>query len=72
MTSSDSHIDKPQHGYPKRAELPGVNTNRGAQSINTERCTVIHNVSFTYGVTRVECCSCCLSLVVFPSSTSLF
>ena len=38
MASSDSQIDKPQCGHPKRAELPDVNTNTvGAQSINTER-----------------------------------
>ena len=36
MASSDSQIDKPQHGRPKRAELPDVNINTGAQSINTE------------------------------------
>ena len=36
MASSDSHIDKPQRGHPKRPELPGVNINTGAQSINTE------------------------------------
>ena len=35
MASSDSQIDKPQRGHPKRAELRDVNT--GAQSINTER-----------------------------------
>ena len=35
MASSDSQIDKPQRGRPKRAELQDVNT--GAQSINTER-----------------------------------
>ena len=37
MTSSDSQIDKPQRGRPKRAELPDVNINTGAQSINTEK-----------------------------------
>ena len=36
MACSDSQIDKPQHGHPKRAELPDVNINTGAQSINTE------------------------------------
>ena len=40
MASSDSQIDKPQRGRPKRAELPGVNINTGAQSINTERATL--------------------------------
>ena len=34
MTSSDSQIDKTQRGRPKRAELPDVNINTGAQSIN--------------------------------------
>ena len=28
MAGSDSQIDKPQHGRPKRAELPDVNINR--------------------------------------------
>ena len=37
MASNHSHIDKPQHGCPKRAEMPDVNINTGAQSINTER-----------------------------------
>ena len=37
MASSDSQIDKPQHGLPKRAELLDVNINTGAQSINTGR-----------------------------------
>ena len=36
MASSDSEIDKPQLGCPKRAELPNVNINTGVQSINTE------------------------------------
>ena len=36
MESRDNQIDKPQHGFRKRAELPDVNVN--AQSIlNTER-----------------------------------
>ena len=37
MASSDNQIDKPQPGRPKRAGLPDVNKNKGAQSINTER-----------------------------------
>ena len=37
MASSDSQIDKPQRGRPKRAELPDANINTVAQSINTER-----------------------------------
>ena len=37
MASSDIHIDEPQLGHPKRAELPDININTGAQSINTER-----------------------------------
>ena len=40
MASSDSKIDKPQRGRPKRAELPDVNINTGAQSINTERASL--------------------------------
>ena len=41
MASSKSQIDKPQPGCPKRAELPDVNINTGAQSINTERASSI-------------------------------
>ena len=37
MASSDSQIVEPQRGHPKRAELPDVNINTDAQSINTER-----------------------------------
>ena len=37
MASRDSQIDKLQRaGCPKRAELPDVNINTGAQSINIE------------------------------------
>ena len=41
MASSDSQIDKPQCGHPKRAELPDKNINTGTQSINTERDSLI-------------------------------
>ena len=37
VASSASQIDKTKHGGPKRAEVPSVNINTGAQSINTER-----------------------------------
>ena len=37
MASSDSQIYRSQRGCPKRAELPDVNVNTGAQSINTVR-----------------------------------
>ena len=37
MAGSDSQIDEPQHGRPKRAELQDVNINTGAQSIDTEQ-----------------------------------
>ena len=40
MASSESQIDKPQRGCPKRAKLPDVNINTGAQSINTERASL--------------------------------
>ena len=40
MSSSNSQIDKPQGGHPKRAELPDVNINTGVQSINTERASL--------------------------------
>ena len=48
MASSDSQIDKPQHGHPKIAELLGVNVNTGAQSINTERAALLtlHQIFF--------------------------
>ena len=36
MASSDSQINKPQRGRPKRAELADVNINTGTQSINTQ------------------------------------
>ena len=40
MASSNSQIDKLQRGHSKKAELPGVNINTGAQSINTERASL--------------------------------
>ena len=40
MASGDSQIDKPQRGCPERAELPEVNINTGAQSINNERASL--------------------------------
>ena len=43
MAVSDSHIDKPQRGRPKRAELPDVNINTGAQIVNTERPSLTMN-----------------------------
>ena len=43
MASSDSQTNKPQCGCPKRAELMDVNINTGAQSINTERASLITN-----------------------------
>ena len=33
MAGSDSQIDKPQCGHPKRAELPDVNINTGMQAL---------------------------------------
>ena len=45
MGRGDSQIDKTQHGRPKRAELPDVNINTGAQSINTERALKFINMS---------------------------
>ena len=35
--SSNSQIDKPPCGCPKRADLPDVNINTDVQSINSER-----------------------------------
>ena len=37
MASSDSRINKPQCGRPKRSELPDVNISTDAQNVNTER-----------------------------------
>ena len=48
MASSDSQINKPPRGRPKRAELPDVNINTGAQSINTERTSLI-NIMVLHG-----------------------
>ena len=39
MASSNTQINKPQRGHPKRAESD-VNINTGAQSINTERASL--------------------------------
>ena len=47
MACSDSQIDKPQRGCPKRThELPDVNINTGVQSINTERGSL--SIQFLY------------------------
>ena len=41
MASNNSHIDKPQRGRPKRAELPDVNMSTGAaQSIYAKRASL--------------------------------
>ena len=40
MASSDSQIDKPQHGHPKRPELPDININTGVLSIKTEKASL--------------------------------
>ena len=40
MASSNSQIDKLQRGRSKKAALPGININTGAQSINTERASL--------------------------------
>ena len=37
----DSQMDKPQRGRPKRAELSDVSINTGAQSIDTERTSLM-------------------------------
>ena len=41
MADSDSHIDEPQRGRPKRAELPDININTGARSSDTEKASLI-------------------------------
>ena len=62
MASNNNHIDKPQSGRPKRAELLDVNINTGAQSINTER------TSLKKVVTNITCVLHCL---LFPLPLSL-
>ena len=58
MESSDSQMDKPQRGRPKRSELPDVNINTSAQSINTERASsrgrTSHSLTFVYTQGRDE------------------
>ena len=46
MARSDSQIDKPQRGHPKRAMLSDVNINTGVQSINTERASLNERFRF--------------------------
>ena len=54
MASSDRQIDKPQRGRPKRAELPDVNINTDAQSINTERTSLRTTNKITTDVARLD------------------
>ena len=42
MATSDSQINKPHRGRPKRAELPDVNINTVAQNINTKSASLIY------------------------------
>ena len=56
MANSGSQIDKPQRGRPKRAELPGVNMNTGAQSINTERAFFYNNRGLKQKITSDVMC----------------
>ena len=46
MASSNSQINKPQRGRPKRAELLDVNVNTDAQSIDTESFFNHHNKTY--------------------------
>ena len=48
MASSNSQIDRPQRGCPKRAELPDVKINTGVQSINTERVCLKFDIVFLH------------------------
>ena len=52
MTSSDSQTDKLQRGRPKRAELLDVNRNTGAQSIKTERASLILRLTIVRSFTQ--------------------
>ena len=45
--SSESQIDKPQRGRPKRVELPDVNINTGAQSFFYQGCGGAANLVFS-------------------------
>ena len=48
VARSNSQIDKPQCGRPKRDELPDVNINIGAQSINSERVSLKFRVNLRF------------------------
>ena len=50
MASTIHQIDKPQHGHSKRAEIPDLNINTGAQSINTERASLSAQFCMVTGV----------------------
>ena len=54
MASSDSQIDKPQHGCPNRTELPDANINTGTQSINTESFFKEKNTTETLATTAAS------------------
>ena len=55
MASSDSQIDKPQRGHPKRAELLELNMNTGAQIINTEGASLMLCVPSVLNMTSSDC-----------------
>ena len=48
----DNQIDKPQRGRPKKAELPDVNINTGAQSINTKRASLMQDNELSSVLTK--------------------
>ena len=64
MATSDSQINKPHRGRPKRAELPDVNINTVAQNINTKSASLI------YILTRLMIITNSSNLRVTPTPTS--
>ena len=72
MESSDNQIDKPQRGRPKRAELPDVNINTGAQSIYTETEPTEHMTCLVQSRHFVVCGSGVASLTDSSSLVCLF
>ena len=48
MASSESQIDKPQSGHPKRAELPDVNINTACKVLTLRDRISPFNSQFAY------------------------
>ena len=65
MASSDSQIDKPQRGRPKRAELPDVNINTGSLFKFMRIQQLLKHINSTFSLT----CSLLFWLNVFKKRT---